>query len=58
MLTLIFMILGLIPLVLMDETLFRSMAIVIMSGMAVGTFFTLVAVPALYLVLIPDKSVA
>ena len=51
-------ILGLIPLVLMDETLFRSMAIVIMFGLAVGTFFTLVAVPALYLVLIPDKSVA
>jgi multidrug efflux pump subunit AcrB len=50
-------ILGLVPLVLMEEALFHSMAIVIMSGLAVGTFFTLIAVPALYC-LLGSKSFA
>ena len=47
-------ILGLTPLVLMEEKLFQSMAIVIMSGLAVGTLFTLVAVPALYKLMVSD----
>ncbi len=41
-------VLGLFPLLLMQESLFRSMTIVIMSGLTVGTVFTLLAVPAMY----------
>ena len=48
-------VLGLVPLLLIEDTLFQSMTIVIMSGLTVGTLFTLIAVPAMYRFLLKDK---
>ncbi len=48
-------VLALIPLMMMEESLFYSMASVIIFGMSIGTIMTLGAVPALYL-LFDSKS--
>jgi len=45
-------ILGLVPLLLLQDKLFHSMAIIIMSGLAVGTLFTVFAIPVMYKLLL------
>ncbi|WP_286272856.1 efflux RND transporter permease subunit [Thalassotalea hakodatensis] len=49
-------ILALIPLMLMEETLFYSMASVIIFGLAIGTIMTLGAVPALCLLFLKEPE--
>ena len=49
-------VLALIPLMTMDESLFYSMASVIIFGMSLGTVMTLGAVPALYSLLLPNTK--
>lgn len=49
-------VLALIPLMTMDESLFYSMASVIIFGMSLGTIMTLGAVPALYSLLLPSTE--
>ena len=51
-------ILALIPLMLMEETLFYSMASVIIFGLAIGTLMTLGAVPALCLLFLKETVTA
>ena len=48
---------ALIPLMTMDESLFYSMASVIIFGMSLGTIMTLGAVPALYYLLLPNSEI-
>jgi multidrug efflux pump len=48
-------VLGLVPLLLIEDSLFQAMTIVIMSGLTVGTLFTVVAVPAMYRFLLRDE---
>lgn len=48
-------ILGLIPLLMMEDKLFHAMTIVIMSGLTIGTLFTVLAVPAMYVVLLSPE---
>jgi multidrug efflux pump subunit AcrB len=50
-------VLALIPLMTMDESLFYSMASVIIFGMSLGTIMTLGAVPALYYLLLPNSEI-
>lgn len=50
-------ILALIPLMLMEETLFYSMASVIIFGLAIGTIMTLGAVPALCLLFLNETVI-
>lgn len=50
-------ILALIPLMIMEETLFYSMASVIIFGLAIGTMMTLGAVPALCLLFLKESDV-
>ncbi|WOH36142.1 efflux RND transporter permease subunit [Thalassotalea fonticola] len=49
-------VLALIPLMMMSESLFYSMASVIIFGMSLGTIMTLGAVPALYMILIKGSK--
>lgn len=49
-------ILALIPLMIMEETLFYSMASVIIFGLAIGTIMTLGAVPALCLLFLKETN--
>jgi len=56
MITTLTTILGLIPLMMMEETLFYSMASVIIFGLAIGTVMTLGAVPALCMLFLSDLN--
>ncbi|HWO98217.1 MAG TPA: efflux RND transporter permease subunit [Bacillus sp. (in: firmicutes)] len=49
-------ILGLLPIALIGDILFRPMAITIISGVIFSTFLTLLVVPSLYMVLIRFKE--
>ncbi len=49
-------ILGVMPLIVVRDPLFFSMAVVIASGLALGTILTLVVVPVLYSLFFPMRS--
>jgi multidrug efflux pump len=57
LITTITTVLAIIPLMMMEETLFYSMASVIIFGLAIGTLMTLGAVPALCLLFLPVTNV-